>query len=325
METWHYIVNQFVNATDGNYKKMLKLSNYHDAYLHKMMTDNPIDPDWATLYSRYHPVHLQYVDAYTTWKATGGAQMGLTLNMEQLLLLLIKKVGKWDAMLQAVDGYEKRTPNYKTLFPRGHAIFGKGAKTVRVTAVKTLGESLAPFALAEPAIGAIKTQVDAFYALIDGARETQEGTKGGTKMESSEVESKRIQTGIEQYRNLGFLMNKSADAPLMIAPFFELSVLRRHNQVLFTGTLDANETEAILIHSFVADDELRIKLTGLGETTFYLATCPGGMDSNPVTVLGDTDKKIALSQFGVADWGTHRFLTAVNNGIDAIDYKLELL
>ena len=59
---WHYLVNQFLNATVGNYKKALKLSNYHDAYLKKMMDEHPGDPDWATLYNRYHNFHQMYVD-----------------------------------------------------------------------------------------------------------------------------------------------------------------------------------------------------------------------------------------------------------------------
>ena len=64
---WQYLVNQFLVATRRNYKKALKLSNYHDAYLKKMMTDNPGDPDWATLYNRYHPFHVTYTGIYTEW------------------------------------------------------------------------------------------------------------------------------------------------------------------------------------------------------------------------------------------------------------------
>jgi len=31
--TWKYLINQFIVATRDNYKKALKLSNYHDAAL----------------------------------------------------------------------------------------------------------------------------------------------------------------------------------------------------------------------------------------------------------------------------------------------------
>ena len=333
METiWHYLVNQFLNSTKENYKKMLKLSNYHDARLKKMMDDNPMEPDWALLYNRYHPFHDMFVKAYPAWKAAGGTQKGQTLNLEQLLVLLINKVNKWDSLVQAVDGFEKGTPNYLTLFPQGHLPFYTAPITAQVTAVKTLGESLAPFALANPAIVPIKTLVDDFYTLLDGARDTQEGSKGGTKQKSAEVESKRIAVGTEQYRDLGFLINKGAEVPSYIAPFFELKVLRSHEQVHFTGTLDAGENESVLEHTFVDDDVMILEITttdtvpAATQVAFYLATTPNGTDSTPVTVTANAAKiKVLASEFGAIDFATHRFLTAVNSTTFELHYVVELL
>ena len=54
----------------------------------------------------------------------------------------------------------------------------------------------------------------------------------------------------KEYRDLGFLINKGAEDPDRIAPFFELQVLREHNQVIFTGTLDANENEPYWFTAF---------------------------------------------------------------------------
>ena len=330
--TWHYLINQFINATKGNYKKMLKLSNYHDAYLKKMMDENPADPDWATLYNRYHPFHEAFVIAYTAWKSAGGSQKGQTLNLDQLLILLITKVNKWDSMVQAVDGFEKGTPNHLAIFPQGHQPFVQGEKTAKVNAVKVLGENLAPFALVNPAILTIKNLVDAFYLQLDAARDTQEGSKGGTKQKSDEVEVKRVTTGTEQYRDLGFLINKGAEVPEFIGNFFELQILRGHQQVLFTGTLDGNENEAVLEHSFAADDEIMLDITqtpptpGVHTVAFYLATTPNGTDSTPVVKTANAAKqKIEAAEFGVLDFGTHRFLTAVNNSAEELHYVVELL
>ena len=333
METiWHYLLNQFLNATVNNYKKALKLSNYHDAYLLKLMTDDPADPDWATLYNRYHPFHLSYVSEYSKWKTAGGVQKGQTLNLDQMLVLLITKVTKWDVAVQNVTGFEKGTANYLTIFPQGHKPFNSGAKTARVNAVNVLSGALEPFSLVDPAILIIKGEVDLFYSLIDTARDTQEGAKGGTKQKSEEVENQRVDVMTEEYRDLGFLINKSAEDPNRIAPFFELQVLRSHNQVLFTGTLDANENEPVLVHSFVADDELELEITSTATdpeaatVSFYLATTAGGTDSTPVIVTANAAKlKIEASAFGIADYGTHRFLTAVNNTALELHYKVELL
>ncbi|MGE0638019.1 MAG: hypothetical protein AB7P01_16365 [Bacteroidia bacterium] len=333
METiWHYLLNQFLNATVNNYKKALKLSNYHDAYLLKMMNENPMDPDWATLYNRYHPFHVAYVTEYTKWKTAGGVQKGQTLNLDQMLVLLVTKLNRWDAQVQSVAGFEKGTPNYLTIFPQGYKPFNSGAKTARVNAVKVLAETLEPFSLVNPAILAIKGEVDLFYTQIDTARDTQEGAKGGTKQKSEEVENKRVDVMTEEYRDLGFLINKTAEDPERIAPFFELQVLRSHNQVLFTGTLDANENEPVLVHSFVADDELEFEITttetvpASTQVAFYLATTAGGTDSSPVFVgVNQAKLKIQASAFGISDYGTHRFLTAVNLSTHELHYKVELL
>jgi len=331
-KTWHYIVNQFINVTRDNYKKMLKLSNYHDARLKKMMNDNPADPDWAIMYNRYHPFHEAYVAAYTAWKSAGGKQKGQTLNTDQLLVLLIKKINKWDAMVQAIDGFEKGTPNHLALFPKGHKPFVQGAKAAKVNAVKVLSESLTPFSLSNPGILAVKGLVDSFFTLLNSASATHEGTKGGTKSKSAEVEVQRVIVGTEQYRSLGSLIVKCADKPLTIASFFELVVLRDHLQVLFTGTLAASENEPVLTHSFVADDELALEITTTEPVTpqtqvaFYLATTAGGTNSTPVLITANAAKTtIQISDFGISDYGTHRFLTVVNLSSVELYYKVELL
>lgn len=329
---WHYLVNQFLNATVDNYKKALKLSNYHDAYLKKMMDDNPMQPDWATLYNRYHPFHLAFVDEYTKWKSAGGSQKGQTLNLDQLLNLLITKVNRWDAQVQLTSGFEKGTPNFLAIFPQGHKPFITGAKTTRVSTVKELGENMQPFALANPAIATVKAEVDAFYTILDDARDTQESAKGGTKQKSAEVENKRVVVMIEQYRDLGFLINKGAEVPSFIAPFFELNVLRGHNQVLFTGTLDAGENEPVLVHTFVTDDEITLEITSAAplpvdaQVQFYLATTAGGTDSTAVTVTANETKiTIQAVAFSITEYGTHRYLTAINNTSYELHYEVELI
>lgn len=325
---WHYLINQFVNVTRKNFSKTLKLSNYHDAYLNKMQTDYPTEPDWALLYNRYHPFHLAYVAAYTAWKNAGGQQKGQTLNTDQLLELLTTKVNKWDALIQSETGFEKGTASYLSIFPQGRAPFGTGGKTERVEAVNVLAENLDAY----PALAAVKALVDAFYTLLDDARDTQEGAKGGTKLKSQDVDMRRVEAMTEQYRNLGFLINKTADQPLYIQPFFDLNVLRESRQSVFTGTLDPQENEAILIHTFAADDELQLTITGEPSTpagtmvSFYLATTPNGTDSTVVQVEANAAAiTIEASAFGITDYATHRYLTVINGNDMELKYVVELL
>ena len=316
---WKYLLNQFLTATRDNFKKALKLSNYHDAVLKSAMDATPSDPDLALLYNRYHPLHIAYIDGYTKWKNAGGTQEGQTLNMDQLLVLLVSKINKWDVKVQNV--FDKTSPEYKTIFPDGRKPFGRGAINTRVIAVQGLGTALTAY----PTLTAVKAQVDAFYLLLDAARDVQEAAKGGTKTSSQLLDEKRIAAMTMQYGNMGFLIGKYMNTPLLVAPFFELEVLRDHQQVLFTGVLDPGENEPVLIHTFASDDEIRFKLTGTGQAAFYLATTPGGIDSTPVILMGGAQQIVMASAFGITDYGTHRYLTAINSGTTVLDYEIELL
>ena len=324
---WNYLRNQFLIVTKNNFKKALKLSNYHDALLKKTMNADP-DPDWALLYNRYNPLHLAYINAYTKWKNAGGTQEGQTLNLDQLLVLLVTKVDKWDVQVQNV--FDKKSKDYKIIFPDGRTPFNSGAINTRIIAVKNLGSALTPYG----ALATVKTDVDAFYILLDDARDVQEGAKGGTKTSSGELDQKRIPAMTMQYGDLGFLMNKYMDNPLAIAPFFELAELRGHQQVLFTGTLDPAENEPVLVHTFVADDEIRFQITidpksksapAKAQAEFYLATTPGGTDSTAVVIMAGAEQKLFASAFDIKDFGTHRYLTAINPGSATLDFEIELL
>lgn len=330
--TWRFLINQFLNASVKSYKKTLKLSNYHDAYLNKMMQEQPLDPDWATLYNRYHPFHQAFVEEYAKWKSGGGNRKGQTLNLRQQLKMLITKVNRWGALIQIIPGFEKGKPDYVALFPQGHKPFNFGAITGRVNAVKELSQSLKPYALVNPAIQIVKDEVDTFYTALSMARNTQQGAKGGTKQRSTQVETKRIEAMTEQFRNLGFLINKSAENLSFIAPFFELNVLRDRSQWLYTGTLPAGKTEAVLIHTFVADDELELKITSNdavpadAQVQLYLASAAGGTDSAAINLSSNKAKiTINVADFGISDYGRHRHLTVVNSTTYTFHYEIELL
>ena len=324
---WHYLENQFVSATRKSFKKAFKLSNYHDAYLLKMKTDFPADPDWTTLYDRYHVLHLSLVQAYNAWVAAGGQSEGQTLNLDQMLELLVERVNLWDAMVQTEPGFQKGTANYKAVFPDGRKPFNSGGKTERVNAVSALSTKMQPYA----ALATVKGLVDLFATDINNARDTQEGAKGGKKSASIDVDSKRIVAMTGQYRNLGLLMDKYADTPEVIAPFFDLDVLRHGRQNVYTGTLDPAENEAVLIHTFTPDDELDLAIKGDPATPagtfveFYLGSTPNGTDSTAIKVTAnEATLSVTAAQFGIIDYAAHRYLTAVNNNGMVLKYEVEL-
>jgi len=328
METpWHYTSNQFIIATDDNLKKAVQLSNYHNSFLNGRMIDDPMDPDWALLYNRYNPFHTAYINEYSSWKVSGGVHEGHTVTLDQLLVLLIARVDTWDSQVKAVAGFEKGSGPYQMLFPLGRKPFSNGAKDARIGAVKDLADAMIPYVPLVTVMGA----VNMFFTQLVAARSAQTNAIGNTNFKSTSVNQRRIAAMTEQYRDLGFLINKTAELPDYINAFFDLNVLRESNQVRFTGTLDPSETEAVLIHTFMADDEIQLEIIGDPAPApgtmvqFYLATTPGGTDSTAVAIEANAaPTTITAAAFGITDYAAHRYLTAINTNAMELKYVVEL-
>lgn len=301
---WKYLDNQFVINTNGNYKKAMKLSNYHDSALQAASATEPL---LVPVYNRYHPLHLSLVKEYNEWKSAGGAQEGQTLNLAQQLSVGVSRIDIWDPQIQIL--YPKTTPRYRSIFPTGRKVFTKGSIDERINAFNTLSMNIG----ADVALAAVKAEVDTTYTTLDGARDSQEAAKGTTKAESDQVDAARIAAMNMQYRNLGFVMdNFFLTLDGMAAQLFDQQTLRDHRQTVFTGTLDPGETEPVLVHTFLADDELKLKSNGNAKIRFYLASTSGGTDSAYIEINENEERTILVSAFGALDLGIHRHLTAIN-------------
>lgn len=302
---WKYVENQFIIATNKSYKKALKLSNYHDSAL---AVASLTDPGLLMIYNRYHPLHLNFVQKYNQWVSAGGSQEGQTLNVKQQLKLAKLKINEWDVAIQVV--YPKTTPTYKAIFPNGRKPFNKGGVDANINAFDILSINLSTYA----ALATIKAEVDATYLLLDTARDNQEGAKANVTHGSGNVETARIEIMTMQYRNTGWIMdNFYIDRDNMCSTLIDLQTLRDKQQSTYNANLAIGETKPVLVRTFVADDELRLKVEGEGPVVFYLATTSGGTDSTGITRNTNQDEKVVISDFGISNYGTHRFLTAVNN------------
>ncbi|MBK7149345.1 MAG: hypothetical protein IPH78_11125 [Bacteroidetes bacterium] len=303
---WQYLENQFYNVTKRNFKRALIISNYHDAALLAATQQTPPDPDFTLLYNRYHPLHLVLVTEYNNWKNAGGQQEGSTLNLDQQLDLMAPKLDNWDIRIQIE--YPRNTPRYKTIFPDGRKPFYRTGKDTRIEAINTLAQNIGP----DAQLMTVHAEVLAYYADLSNARDAQSGKKVGTKMGSTLLEQAVQAAMFMQYRDLGFLINKFGDTPALIAPFFDVQTIRERDQRIFTGTLDPSEMEAILVHTFLADDELRLKITGDAPARFYLGSTTNATDSNFVEITGNHEQTITVNQFGITNYAEHRYLTVVN-------------
>lgn len=301
---WSFVINMFLNATKTSYKKTLKLSNYHDSALQRAAAS---DPAFVPIYDRYHTPHENFKQKYNEWISAGGSQEGQTLNVKQQLKLAKAKVGDWDIDIQVV--YKKTTPRYKSIFPDGRKPFNRGGLDDKINAFDILSRNIGT----DPALTAVKTDVDATYLLLDTARDSQEGAKADKKHGSGNVETARVAIMTLQYRNAAWVLDNFYDTRVSLCTtLIDLETLRDKQQTHFTLTLGIGDTKPVLVRTFVADDELRLKVDGDGPVVFYLASTPGGTNSSPVTRNSNQDAKATISEFNVPDYGSHRYLTVVN-------------
>lgn len=312
VKTWQYLTNQFENSTVSSYKKAVKLSTYHEADLR---VKSQTEPSLIPIHNRYQSVHDMFVQEYNSWKSAGGSQEGQTLNLEQLLEVAYANISDWDLNIQvAGPSFRKGTPAYKAIFMNGKNPFGKGSIDDRINAYDTLAKNMMPYT----EIMEIKDEVELVYKSLDIARDEQLGAKGTVRSKSGNVEAARVNAMTMQWRDLGFAMDAFWDKPLYIESMFDLATLRDNSQTTYTGTLDPLENSAILTHTFVSDDELKLKNKGKGTLHFYLATMPNGTDSHSLIVEPNTEVVVPMTDFGIENYSLHRFLTVVNQSDNSV-------
>jgi hypothetical protein len=226
----------------------------------------------------------------------------------------------WEPAIQVK--FAKTTPGYKAILPNGRSGLTRGNKEDRVSNLKTFSDALIGIA----DLAATKTQIDNFYTLVFAARNTQLGSKSAKGLGGKAVSAAVEACMTMQYRNLGLMIDKFEATNSSIESFFDIETLQQSNQTNFTGTLDPSENEAILIHTFMAGDELRLKIIGDAPAKFYLSNSANGVNSELVQVAANTQVIIDVVEFAVPDYATYRYLTAVNtsNSITT-KYEVEVL
>ena len=314
---WKYLENQFLVVTRKNYKKAVKLSNYHDADLNVKKATEPL---LVPIYNRYHPLHVILVSEYNKWKSAEGSMEGKTEALNQLLNDTYNdNMDSWDVAVQNV--FLKGTPDYKAIFPNGRKPFTKGSVDERINAYDTLTENMDPYA----GLAATKALVAAAYTALDDARDKQEGSKGTVKTGSGKVIAAVIAAMTMQWRDLGFAMDAFWDKLDYVESMFDVDTLRKKRQTRFTGTLDPSEKEEVVTRTMLGDDEIKAKSNGNAIIRLYLASTPGGTNSDFVEILANEEKKFLASEFNVPDFGTHRYLTVINTSVsEETQYIIDL-
>ena len=217
LKTRHYLENQFENATKNSFKRANILGEDHLAKLAAEQSD----PDIAFLFERFQPVQILFVERYTGWLKIKGVYKGWTQRMEEIQdKLSSDKIAEWDNKIKAEVGED--SAEHTTLLPNGREPFQTGGRDARILEVKGLSKRLEDF----PALAAVKTDVDAFAAQMDSTRDTQQQKEDLVEKASDGLEELRVAMCNMMYGNLGRLMDKFMDGPLVIDRFFELQLIR---------------------------------------------------------------------------------------------------
>jgi hypothetical protein len=265
---WHYLLNQFDNATIGSFRLMLTITNDHYAKLQAQQAD----PDILILLNRTDPVHQAFLDQWSTWKSSEGIYRGATDATEALLNQLSSTFARqWDTAI--MGQFDLGTTEHTTLLPDGRTPFQQGTTDERVAAVKTLGLTLADFAPLAP----LKLTVDGFHTTLKNARDGQQAKEQLADQARNDMETARKAIAVMQFRNLGSLMDKFGETPSNVANYFEVSLLQRKagstppKEEEFIGTVGPMST--VNITSGIAA-EASIILTNTGSVMLRFCAAP---------------------------------------------------
>lgn len=310
-KTWLYLGNQFDRATKGSFERALTISTYTDAAL-------AADPARATEYTFYHPIHLAFVAAYNAWKSGSGSQKGATETLRILLKGIKQQLDGWDFEIQKVA--TKGSAAYLAIFPNGRKPFMQGKQATRIAALGTLSVDLGKMTPVPP----VKDTVDEYLTDLIAVNATQKGKISTKDTLSDAVEAARVNVCQGLYYVLGKLMMVHYKDPEPIAAYFDVELIRRDKQKIFTGTILQTTHHSIVKRGLKLDEQVSIRNTGLVPLTFYLAnTKDGGIPEGVtgVTLLPSETTHVPASSLGHP--ATDKFLS-VYNASDIIEGEWEV-
>jgi len=318
IDTWKYINNQFFISTLSSAKRALIMSIFHDNALRTLSITYPL---LLPLYTRYHPLHLALVAAYNQHISSGSLQQGDRLSVSQAYI--ISKGLLTNSWMPVILGlHQKNSPRYKAILPGGLSPFNTGTIDARIAAFGILALNIG----GEVALASIETAANSNHVSLLLLREAQSNAKTTTSDNSGTLETTRVAAMKMQYRNLGYMMDNFCDTIETMCPLvFDLVTLRENPQTIFTGSVLAGLQTDMLAHTFLAVDEIAVKIIGKGTFKLVLASTVAGVDSTAIEITANIKQKITMSAFGITNYALHRYLNVISLSGDAASYRVQLL
>jgi len=154
--------------------------------------------------------------------------------------------------------------------------------------------------------------ITSFEGQLITANNTQTGVKGASNIYSADVEKVITDAMNELFGILGDCIKHFKAEPTLAEPYFDLSTIRNHEQVVFNTGLHSNEHETLVEHKFAETDVISVSVDGATDIGVYLAAQNGDGPANytVIRVNASTEKDITISEF--INNTTNRFLSVVN-------------
>ncbi|MEI6188633.1 MAG: hypothetical protein WCP46_09150 [Alphaproteobacteria bacterium] len=260
---FHLLINSFEVITRNNYTLTHKLSEH----LFRTLEFSKSDADILPLYNFYTPIHQQFEDIYGKISHEKGTQLSKTNQLKTLLKGLTRKVNQWDlAMLIHYD--DKNSPDYKSVMPKGHTPFLRGKYKDRISRVKLLSIALTDIV----ELAATKADVDDYLNELNAAYENQTLSSNTIEIDSTDIESERINICNGQLYVLGGLYQKFYKTPALVGNFFFLQKMKQHRQLVFNAShLHPQVHKKVLKRTFKKGQLIVLKNKGITILRFYLA------------------------------------------------------
>ena len=315
--------NEFIKRTVNSNEKRYKLITFNRSKVKKAHEDFPTDADFTVNFNRTEPLYQSTKIVYDSKYNVKGAQYGQTELVKEHLKAIKGKRGMAHDWLNRVSAiYNKSNPSrVKTIFPFGLAPFSEGADIV-VSALK--GVSNAIGSDVNPLMIAIKAEIDAEYAIIDPARDLQVTDIGITENTYDTLDSLCEQCMVVEYQNACRLAEKYPHNINDIQEsYHDMELLKSVQQSVWNIGLNPLETKDIAKRTQIPQSKFRAKLTG-GDGMMYLASTPGGIDSDFVVLTDGIENKFTAAAFNVTDYGVNCHITVVNDANNPTRLNLDL-
>jgi hypothetical protein len=129
-----------------------------------------------------------------------------------------------------------------------------------------------------------------------------------------------------EFRNYGLAVNKYAADVNMEAELkfpFDLDAIQNTAQKIFNLTLTNPETKDVAVRTMVFNSRLRAT-TSAADVKIFLATTLGGTNSTAVVVTAGVSLSFTAADFGITDYGVHRYITVVAATGTVTSFMLQL-